>query len=134
MAHLAIVGSHAVNGVAAIHSEILKNDLFKNFYELWPEKFQNKTNGITPRRWLVNCNPDLGDFICEKVGPVDQWIRNMELLQSLKNSVNDHGILTALMKIKLENKRRFAQLVKKQYNIEINPEAMFDIQVRSLSA
>ena len=68
MAHLAIVGSHAVNGVARLHSELIKKTLFKNFYELWPEKFQNKTNGITPRRWLLMCNPVLSDLISEKIG------------------------------------------------------------------
>jgi glycogen phosphorylase len=120
--------------VAAIHSEILKTDLFKNFYELWPEKFQNKTNGITPRRWLVNCNPALGDFICEKIGPVDQWIRNLELLQPLKNWVHDQHILSSLMGIKMENKRRFAQYIKEHYKIEVNPEAMFDVQVKPQTA
>lgn len=118
-----------MNGVAAIHSEILKHDLFKNFYELWPEKFQNKTNGITPRRWLVSCNPALGDFICEKIGPVEHWIRNLELLQPMKQLANDQAVLRTLMHIKLENKRRFAHHIKEHYGIEVNPEAMFDIQV-----
>ena len=77
----------------------------------------------------MNCNPALGEFICEKIGPVEQWIRNLELLQPLKNLVNDQHVLTSLMGIKLENKRRFAQQIKEHYNIEVNPEAMFDIQV-----
>ena len=130
MARLAIVGSHAVNGVAAIHTEILKASLFKTFYELWPEKFQNKTNGITPRRWLIGCNPKLVDFLCEKLGPVDQWIRNLDSLKGLKSiGLSDQSVLTKMVAVKLDNKRRFAHHIKEYYKVEINPEAMFDVQV-----
>ncbi|GAV08169.1 hypothetical protein RvY_17900-1 [Ramazzottius varieornatus] len=130
MARLAIVGSHAVNGVAAIHTEILKASLFRSFYELWPEKFQNKTNGITPRRWLIGCNPRLTDFLCEKLGPIEQWIRSLDSLQTLKSiGLNDQSVVTKLAAVKLDNKRRFAQLIKRDYKIEVNPEAMFDVQV-----
>ena len=87
MAHLAIIGSHAVNGVAAIHSELIKKTLFKPFYELWPEKFQNKTNGITPRRWLLLCNPLLADLISEKIG--DDWPVHLDQLDQLKQFAKD---------------------------------------------
>ncbi|GAV08168.1 hypothetical protein RvY_17900-2 [Ramazzottius varieornatus] len=133
MARLAIVGSHAVNGVAAIHTEILKASLFRSFYELWPEKFQNKTNGITPRRWLIGCNPRLTDFLCEKLGPIEQWIRSLDSLQTLKSiGLNDQSVVTKLAAVKLDNKRRFAQLIKRDYKIEVNPEAMFDVQVKRI--
>ena len=87
MAHLAIIGSHAVNGVAAIHSELIKKTLFKPFFELWPEKFQNKTNGITPRRWLLLCNPLLADLISEKIG--DDWPVHLDQLDQLKQFAKD---------------------------------------------
>ncbi|XP_019881655.1 glycogen phosphorylase [Aethina tumida] len=130
MAHLSIVGSHAVNGVAWIHSEIIKADLFKNFYDLTPEKFQNKTNGITPRRWLLLCNPGLSDLISDKIG--EDWIVHLDQLQKLKQWAKDANFQRAVAKVKQENKLKLAQLLEKQYNVKINPASMFDIQVKRI--
>ncbi|XP_037072786.1 glycogen phosphorylase-like [Pollicipes pollicipes] len=130
MAHLAIVGSHAVNGVAAIHSEIIKRDIFKDFFEMTPEKFQNKTNGITPRRWLLLCNPGLADAIAEKIG--ENWITHLDELTKLKPLVDDANFLRTVQKVKQENKMRVAQMLTKQYEVEVNPASMFDIQVKRI--
>lgn len=130
MAYLSIVGSHAVNGVARIHSDILKADLFKLFYEMTPEKFQNKTNGITPRRWLLLCNPGLSDIICEKIG--DEWPVHLEQLQALKKWAKDANFQRAVAKVKQENKLKLAMLLEKDYNVKINPASMFDIQVKRI--
>lgn len=130
MAHLAIVGSHAVNGVAALHSEILKRDLFKDFYEMWPEKFQNKTNGITPRRWLLLSNPSLADVIADKIG--DTWITDLSKLAELKSLANNPGFLESIRRVKQENKLRAAQWLSEAYNVDVNPSSMFDIQVKRI--
>ncbi|KAG5884086.1 hypothetical protein JTB14_027769 [Gonioctena quinquepunctata] len=130
MAHLSIVGSHAVNGVARIHSEIIKSDLFKDFYELTPEKFQNKTNGITPRRWLLLCNPGLSDLISDKIG--EDWTVHLDQLQKLKKWAKDPNFQRAVMKVKQENKLRLSQLLEKDYGVKINPSSMFDIQVKRI--
>ncbi|CAG0919438.1 unnamed protein product [Notodromas monacha] len=126
MAHLSIVGSHAVNGVAAIHSEIIKRDIFHDFCEMNPEKFQNKTNGITPRRWLLLCNPGLADAIAEKIG--DEWPRHLDQLQELKKHVHDPGFMRVVQTVKQENKLKIAQLLEKDYGVKINPASIFDIQ------
>lgn len=130
MAHLSIVGSHAVNGVARLHSEIIKNDLFKDFYELSPEKFQNKTNGITPRRWLLLCNPGLSDLISDKIG--DEWAVHLDQLQKLKKWAKDSNFQRAFMKVKQENKLKLAELLEKDYGLKINPASMFDIHVKRI--
>uniref|UniRef100_A0A2P2HW60 Alpha-1,4 glucan phosphorylase n=1 Tax=Hirondellea gigas TaxID=1518452 RepID=A0A2P2HW60_9CRUS len=130
MAHLCIVGSHAVNGVAAIHSEIIKRDLFKDFYELTPEKFQNKTNGITPRRWLLLCNPTLSDLIAERIG--EEWVVHLDELVKLKPLINDDGFVRAVQTVKQENKMRLAKQLEEEYKIKINPSSMFDIQVKRI--
>ncbi|RZC37387.1 hypothetical protein BDFB_011167, partial [Asbolus verrucosus] len=130
MAHLSIVGSHAVNGVARIHSEIIKSDLFKDFYELTPEKFQNKTNGITPRRWLLLCNPGLSDLISDKIG--EDWTVHLDQLLQLKQWSKDANFQRAVMKVKQENKLKLAQLLEKDYGIKINPASMFDIHVKRI--
>ncbi|KAF0300511.1 Glycogen phosphorylase [Amphibalanus amphitrite] len=130
MAHLAIVGSHAVNGVAALHSEIIKRDIFKDFFDMWPEKFQNKTNGITPRRWLLLCNPGLSDAIAEKIG--EEWITHLDELAKLKPLVSDANFVRTVQKVKQENKMRVAQMLTKQYEIEVNPASMFDIHVKRI--
>ncbi|XP_066147697.1 glycogen phosphorylase [Euwallacea fornicatus] len=130
MANLSIVGSHAVNGVARIHSEIIKSDLFKNFYELSPEKFQNKTNGITPRRWLLLCNPGLSDSISERIG--EDWIVHLDELQKLKKFAKDANLQRAVMKVKQENKLKLAQLLEKDYGVKVNPASMFDIHVKRI--
>ncbi|XP_035213985.1 glycogen phosphorylase-like [Stegodyphus dumicola] len=128
MAHLAIIGSHTVNGVAAIHTEILKKDLFKDFYEMMPYKFQNKTNGVTPRRWLLLCNPDLSEAISEKIG--DQWITHLDQLQELKNYLNDRDFIKTIMKVKQANKTKLANYLAQYYNVRINIKSMFDVQVK----
>lgn len=130
MAHLAIVGSHAVNGVAALHSEILRTNLFKDFYELTPEKFQNKTNGITPRRWLALCNPNLADAIAERIG--ENWLTHLEDLEKLKPLVNDRGFRRTFQIIKQENKMKLAAYIKKEYDITVNPTSMYDVQVKRI--
>lgn len=130
MARLAIVGSHAVNGVAAIHSEILKRDLFRDFYQMMPEKFQNKTNGITPRRWLLLCNPGLAEIICEKIG--DEWPVHLDQLCALKKWAKDPAFQRAIAKVKQENKCKLAEQLERDYNVKINPASMFDIQVKRI--
>jgi len=130
MAHLAIIGSHAVNGVAAIHSELIKKTLFKNFYELWPHKFQNKTNGITPRRWLLLCNPMLADVISEKIG--DDWPTHLDQLQQLKQWAEDEKFHREIMRVKQDNKNKLASYLKDKTGIDINPNSMFDIQVKRI--
>lgn len=130
MARLSIVGSHAVNGVARIHSDIIKSDLFADFYELTPDKFQNKTNGITPRRWLLLCNPGLSDLISDKIG--EDWIIHLEKLQQLKQYAQDANFQRAVIKIKQENKLKLATLLEDQYGVSINPSSIFDIQVKRI--
>lgn len=130
MANLAIVGSHAINGVARLHSELIKRDLFKDFYELWPEKFQNKTNGITPRRWLLLCNPMLSDAIADKIG--DEFATHLDKLQALKEFANDPAFQREIMRIKQDNKLQLARYLEEQTGVAINPASMFDIQVKRI--
>ncbi|XP_017786203.1 PREDICTED: glycogen phosphorylase [Nicrophorus vespilloides] len=130
MAYLSIIGSHAVNGVARIHSEIIKKDLFKDFYELSPEKFQNKTNGITPRRWLLLCNPGLNDLISDKIG--EKWITHLDELAQLKQFAKDADFQQSVMKVKQENKLKLAQYIENYYNVKINLSSIFDIQVKRI--
>ncbi|XP_042860960.1 glycogen phosphorylase-like [Penaeus japonicus] len=130
MAHLCIVGSHAVNGVAAIHSEIIKRDIFKDFAEMSPEKFQNKTNGITPRRWLLLCNPALADVIAEKIG--EEWVVHLDQLTKLKPLAKDAGFIRAVQTAKQENKLRLAKQLEQDYGVKVNPSSMFDIQVKRI--
>nr|QNR01022.1 glycogen phosphorylase [Sinonovacula constricta] len=130
MAHLAIIGSHAINGVAAIHSEIIRQNTFKDFAEMYPERFQNKTNGITPRRWLLLCNPGLADVIAEKIG--EEWVTNLYALKQLKQYENDENFLRSIMKVKTENKMKLASYIKEQFNIEVNTSSMFDMQVKRI--
>ncbi|XP_061595800.1 glycogen phosphorylase, muscle form [Cololabis saira] len=130
MAHLCIVGSHAVNGVAQIHSDILKATIFKDFFEMEPKKFQNKTNGITPRRWLVMCNPGLAEVIAEKIG--EEYIRDLDQLQGLRKFVNDDAFIRDIAKVKQENKMKFAAHLEEHYKVKINPNSMFDIQVKRI--
>lgn len=130
MAHLSIIGSHAVNGVAQLHSDILKASLFKDFYEMTPDKFQNKTNGITPRRWLLLCNPGLSEIICEKIG--DEWPVHLDQLVALKKWAKDPVFQRSVAKVKQENKVKLAQLLEKDYGVKINPASLFDIQVKRI--
>jgi starch phosphorylase len=130
MANLACVGSHAINGVAALHSELLKQTVLRDFYQLWPEKFSNKTNGVTPRRWIVLSNPGLTSLISSKIG--DNWIKHLEELTELESFVEDSNFRQQWRQIKLENKRNLAKYIQKQTGIVINPESLFDIQVKRI--
>uniref|UniRef100_A0AAV2JBS6 Alpha-1,4 glucan phosphorylase n=1 Tax=Knipowitschia caucasica TaxID=637954 RepID=A0AAV2JBS6_KNICA len=130
MAHLCIVGAHAVNGVAQIHSDILKATVFKDFYEMEPHKFQNKTNGITPRRWLVMCNPGLAEVIAERIG--EEFIRDLDKLKELRKFVDDEAFIRDVAKVKQENKLKFAVHLEEHYKVKINPNSMFDVQVKRI--
>lgn len=130
MAHLAIVGSYSINGVAALHSELLKKGLFHDFYQLWPHKFNNKTNGVTQRRWLAWCNPDLSELLNETIG--EQWITRLTDLKKLEPLAHDKAFQQKWHQAKLANKKRLAALVKQSCGVEFNPEALFDIQVKRI--
>jgi starch phosphorylase len=130
MAHLAIVGSHSVNGVAAIHTEILKNVELANFYEIYPEKFNNKTNGITQRRWLAKCNPGLSGLITEAIG--GGWICDLDELQKLKPLADDVSFQDKFMNVKRENKIMLSNDIMDRYGISVDPDSIFDIQVKRL--
>ncbi|KAF5925869.1 hypothetical protein HPG69_002320 [Diceros bicornis minor] len=130
MAHLCIVGSHAVNGVAKIHSDILKTQVFKDFSELEPDKFQNKTNGITPRRWLLLCNPGLAELIAEKIG--EAYVKDLSQLTRLHGFLGDDVFLREIAKVKQENKLKFSQFLEKEYKVKINPSSMFDVHVKRI--
>lgn len=130
MTNLAIVGSHSVNGVAAVHSELVKNTLVPDFYELWPEKFNNKTNGITQRRWLLKSNPELAGLITDKIG--DGWITNLERLKELENYCNDEEFQYSFIEIKYRNKQRLARTIRDKTGIIVNPKSIFDIQVKRI--
>lgn len=130
MAYLAIVGSHSVNGVAALHTEILKKQELKNFYEIYPEKFNNKTNGITQRRWLGHANKKLADLITKTIG--NGWITELTELEKLLPYAEDKAFQKEFMEIKKHNKIALAQYIKEKKGIEINPDSIFDIQVKRL--
>ena len=130
MAYLAIVGSHSVNGVAKLHTEILEKKELHDFYMLYPEKFNNKTNGITQRRWLLHANPRLSELITDKIG--NGWITDLSKLEGLKAFINDDDFLNRLMEVKKENKKALAEYIKHTKGIEINPDSIFDIQVKRL--
>ncbi|KAK2706709.1 glycogen phosphorylase-like isoform X2 [Artemia franciscana] len=130
MAYLSIIGSHAINGVAALHSEIIKADIFRDFYEMYPERFQNKTNGITPRRWLLLCNPNLADVIAEKIG--EEWTVHLEQLALLKPYAIDANFQKAVQTVKQENKMKLAQYLQKEYGVDVNPASLFDLQVKRI--
>ncbi|CAF1003215.1 unnamed protein product [Rotaria sordida] len=130
MGYLSVVGSHVVNGVAQLHSNLLKSTIFKDFYELNPEKFQNKTNGITPRRWLLTCNPDLSELISSKIG--DDWITDLRELSKLRNYIDNEQFIHDLQQVKLENKKRLVKVLENDFKIKVNPNTMFDIQVKRI--
>jgi starch phosphorylase len=130
MAHLASVGSFAINGVAALHSELLKQDVLKDFYELYPEKFNNKTNGVTPRRWMVLINPRLTQLITEKID--GNWISNLFELRKLESFVNSADFCQKWRQIKSEIKQDLANKIKIQQGISVNPDSLFDIQAKRI--
>ncbi|XP_039690880.1 alpha-1,4 glucan phosphorylase L isozyme, chloroplastic/amyloplastic isoform X2 [Medicago truncatula] len=131
MANLCVVGGHAVNGVAEIHSEIVKDDVFNAFYKLWPEKFQNKTNGVTPRRWIRFCNPDLSKIITQWIGTED-WVLNTEKLAELRKFADNEDLQKQWREAKLNNKVKVAALIKERTGYSVSPDAMFDIQVKRI--
>lgn len=131
MAHLAIVAGFSVNGVARLHTEILKNQELRDFYEMMPEKFNNKTNGITQRRFLMHGNPLLADWVTEKIGTKD-WITDLSLMSGLKKYADDSKALAEFMDIKYKNKVRLAEYIRKHNGIEVDPRSIFDVQVKRL--
>ncbi|GAC1669079.1 MAG: glycogen/starch/alpha-glucan phosphorylase [Steroidobacteraceae bacterium] len=130
MAHLACVGSHAINGVAELHSELLKRDVLKDFYELWPEKFSNKTNGVTPRRWMVLSNPRLSDLISEHIGT--DWIKDLAQLKALEPLAENSEFRARWREIKQHNKQGFAALALQRTGIVIDPSSIFDVLVKRI--
>lgn len=130
MANLAIVGSHKVNGVSALHSEILKREVFRDFAELYPERFTNKTNGITPRRWLLKANPGLAQLITKKIG--DRWITRLSELEKLTKLADDGGFQKEWARFKHENKRQLSILIEKEHRVAVNTESLFDVQVKRI--
>jgi starch phosphorylase len=130
MGHLAIVGSHSVNGVAALHSELVKTTLVPDFYQLWPEKFNNKTNGVTQRRWVLKANPMLASLITRSIG--DEWITNLNHLRGLERYIDDEGFQDEFRKIKRANKDRLTNVIKETTGLEVNPNTLFDVQVKRM--
>ncbi|WPL16422.1 Maltodextrin phosphorylase [Thiorhodovibrio winogradskyi] len=130
MAFLAIVGSFSVNGVAALHSELLIRGLFRDFYELWPDKFNNKTNGVTPRRWLAMCNPGLRELLNDTIG--EDWVNDLSLLERLAPSAEDAAMRERWDKIKQSNKERVATMVKAACDVDFPTEFLFDVQVKRI--
>jgi len=130
MANLACVGSHAVNGVAELHSELLKEQVLADFHALWPQKFSNKTNGVTPRRWVVLANPGLTALVCEAIG--DAWIKNLDELRALEDFAGDSVFNEKWRAVKLANKERFARMVLERTGIAVDPASLFDVQVKRI--
>ncbi|KAF7129198.1 hypothetical protein RHSIM_Rhsim10G0044200 [Rhododendron simsii] len=131
MANLCVVGGHAVNGVAEIHSEIVKEDVFNEFYKLWPEKFQNKTNGVTPRRWIKFCNPYLSDIITKWTGTED-WVLHTEKLAELRKFADNKDLQIEWRAAKRSNKMKVVSFLKEKTGYSISPDAMFDVQVKRI--
>ncbi len=128
MAHLAVVGSHAVNGVAKLHSRLLQSEVLSDFHDLWPEKFSNKTNGVTPRRWIALANPRLSRCISRAIG--EQWLTDLELLRGLEPLAEDPDFRAQWRDIKRANKTALASLIRERTGVMVNPQAMFDVQVK----
>ncbi|WP_330616156.1 glycogen/starch/alpha-glucan phosphorylase [Romboutsia sp. 13368] len=132
MANLSIVGSHSVNGVAKLHSELLKKEVLKDFYEDEPYKFNNKTNGIAHRRWLINANSELSELITELIS--EDWKKDTKKLKDLEAYKNDKDVLEKIGIIKYNNKKKLAKFIKDKYNIDVDPNSIFDIQIKRLHA
>jgi starch phosphorylase len=130
MANLAVIGSHSVNGVAALHTQLLKSDLFPEFDELYPGKFNNKTNGITPRRWLLSCNPRLAELISSRIGR--GWERNLDELHALEPLAKDPEFQRQFMEVKHANKVELAGIIKEECGVTVDPSALFDVQIKRL--
>jgi starch phosphorylase len=130
MGHLAIAGSHSVNGVAKLHSELIKTSLVPDFYQLWPEKFNNKTNGVTPRRWLLKANPGLASLINRAIG--EDWIVDLERLRALEEFSNDSGFHDDFRQVKRKNKHRLARIIHELTAVRVSPDSIFDVQVKRM--
>ncbi|MBD2654370.1 glycogen/starch/alpha-glucan phosphorylase [Synechocystis sp. FACHB-383] len=130
MANLACVGSHAINGVAALHTELLKKDTLKDFAKLWPQKFFNKTNGVTPRRWILLSNPELSALVTEKIG--DGWLKNLDEMRQIEKFIDDPEFCRRWREIKQNNKRSLAAYLLKYRNVEIDVNSLFDVQVKRI--
>jgi starch phosphorylase len=130
MAHLACVGSHAINGVAALHTELLKSDVLKDFYEMYPEKFSNKTNGVTPRRFMVLSNQPLAKLITERIG--DRWVQNLDELRKLEAFVDEPNFQQQWRRIKQDRKQELAVYIQDQYGLTVDPTSLFDIQAKRI--
>ena len=130
MAHLACVGSHSINGVAALHTELLERDVLRDFYELWPEKFNNKTNGVTPRRWVLLSNPKLSELITEKIGL--EWVTQLDQLKQLESFIDDAEFCQRWRQIKQERKQELADYILLYNDIEVDPNSLFDVQVKRI--
>ncbi len=130
MAYLAVVGSFSVNGVAKLHSQLLKEGLFKDFYDMNPGKFNNKTNGVTPRRWLAMCNPGLSKLITDAIG--EEWLTDLKQLSRLRQNVDDPVFAESWRAAKFSNKLRLAELVRSEIGVELDPSTLFDVQVKRI--
>src|SRR6185295_10315215 len=130
MAHLSIVGSHKVNGVSALHSQLLVKTIFADFASLWPDRFTNVTNGVTPRRWLAHANPGLASLIDATLG--SGWRLDLDRLRELKPHADDPAFRQAFMDVKRANKERLAAYVKRELGIALDPASLFDVQVKRI--
>jgi glycogen phosphorylase len=130
MAHLAVVGSHSVNGVAALHTELLKTELLRDFHQLWPERFNNKTNGVTPRRWLLQANPELARVLTECLGP--GWETDADELKRLEALAGDEPFRRQFRAVKRANKERLAEIIRRECGITVDPDTLFDVQVKRM--
>ncbi len=130
MAYLSIVGSHSVNGVARLHSELLQKNLLRNFAQLYPEKFNNKTNGVTPRRWLYQCNPKLSELISSKIGP--NWVTELHRLEELESFSKNRAFLEKFEAVKSQNKKVLAELIERKNGVSIDPDSLFDVHIKRM--
>jgi starch phosphorylase len=130
MAHLSIVGSHSVNGVSALHSQLIQTTLAPDFYALWPERFNNKTNGVTPRRWLLHANPALAALITDAIG--DGWITNLERLRDLEPYATDSTFREDFRAVKHANKKRLARVIEQMTSVRVDPASLFDVQIKRI--
>ena len=130
MAHLAIVGSHAINGVSELHTELIKTSLVPDFYNLWPERFSNKTNGVAPRPWLRKSNPELSALLTASVG--ERWITDLSLLLGLEKFVGDAGFLSKFREVKQHNKHRLTKVIYDQVGVQADPTSLFDVQIKRI--
>jgi starch phosphorylase len=130
MAYLAVVASHSINGVSALHSDLMQQSIFADFAHLWPERFNNKTNGVTPRRWLAQANPGLANLIDQRVGR--GWRRQLDQLDGLRHAMELPGFLGAVRRVKRQNKERLARYVQQHLGVTLKPEALFDVQVKRI--